>query len=67
MVGARADGLGVVVARLDVAELVDAGESRIGHAEFLALVHVRCPPVQVQHRAEQLGRAHAVLAVVAEA
>jgi hypothetical protein len=61
------DGLGVVVERLDVAEALDAAERRVGHPELLALVDVRRPPVQVQHRAEQLGRADAVLAVVAEA
>ena len=46
---------------------LDRGERHVGHPELLALVDVRRPAVQVQDRAEQLGRAHAVLAVVAEA
>ena len=66
-VAARGDALGVVVERLDVPEVVDPRERRVRHAELLALVDVRRPAVQVQHGAEQLGRAHAVRAVVAEA
>jgi hypothetical protein len=61
------DRLGEVVERLDVLEVLDAGERRVRHPELLALVDVRRPAVQVQHDAEQLRGGHPVLAVVAEA
>ena len=57
----------MVVERLDVAVVVDAGERVVRHPELLALVDVRRPTVQVQDRAEERGRAHPPLAVVAEA
>ena len=67
LIGARGDLLGVVVERLDVAEVPDRRERRVGHPELLALEDVRRPAVQVQERREQLGGRDAVLAVVAEA
>jgi hypothetical protein len=56
-----------VVERLDVAEVVDRRERRVGHPELFALVDVGRASVQVEDRPEQLRRADAMDAVVAEA
>ena len=58
--------LGVEPERLDVTEIRDRGEGRVGHPKLVALVHVRGALVQVQDGGQGLGRGHPVRAVVAE-
>ena len=60
------DGIGVVVERLDVPEVVDAVKWGVRHAELFALIDVRRASMQVQHCREHLRRLDAIGTVVTE-